>query len=152
MAVVLFVVVHPAVFGRLSHWISLPFDRNRSDVTSPPRYGSLMRGGGLLVVGWVLLGLSLAATGRAIGLDLNSVDDLLVSIGTAALATVAGFLVIFMPSGIGVRELIVIELLAPRFGPSAAVGMSILLRLIWVVAELGVAGVLYKWPMRTAKD
>ena len=153
MAVALLVVLHPVVYGRLSRLVSLPFGRDPADVTSPPRYGTLVgRGGFLLAAGWVLLGLSLMAVGRAIGVDAGSIEDLLISTGAAAMGTVAGFLVLFMPSGIGVREVIVIELLEPQFGPSAAVGMSILLRLVWVISELCVAGVLYKWPIRTAKD
>jgi len=46
---------------------------------------------------------------------------------TAASATAAGFLVLLMPAGIGVREVVMIHLLAPRYGLGAVVLVSLLL-------------------------
>ena len=150
IAVVLGTVVHPAVFRRVAGWVTLPLRRDPGDTLPRLRYHTVVRGAGLLVGGWLLIGLSLVAVARAIGVEFEGPGDVILLIGTASLATVGGFLVLFAPSGLGPRELIVVELLSPQLG-SAAVGASLLLRLVWVAAELCVAGVLYRWPRRSAK-
>jgi uncharacterized membrane protein YbhN (UPF0104 family) len=71
------------------------------------------------------------------------VHDLRVCTAVAGLSTAAGFLVIFMPAGIGVRELVIIQLLTPRIGPVQAVVASLLVRTVWTLAELVLAGVLW---------
>ena len=48
-----------------------------------------------------------------------------------------------MPGGIGVRELVVIPLLAPRFDPVAAIVAAVLLRIVWMAAEVLAAAILY---------
>src|SRR5262249_39751138 len=61
-----------------------------------------------------------------------------------ALATVIGFLVITVPSGLGVRELLLQQLLAaelaPTFGTEGAAAIAtvgaLLLRLVWIIAEV----------------
>ena len=61
---------------------------------------------------------------------------------SVALAMVAGFLSL-LPGGIGVRELVVIPLLSPVFGQVAAILSAVLLRLVWMAAEVLVSGILY---------
>ena len=102
-----------------------------------------------LVAGWVLLGGSLAAVAQSIGVDCSSPADLVLAIGATAVATVLGFVILFLPSGLGAREFVIMVLLRP-WGASAAV-VAVLLRLVWVVSELCVAGVLYRWPTRVKK-
>jgi glycosyltransferase 2 family protein len=59
-----------------------------------------------------------------------------------ALATVAGFVVAVMPGGLGVREGVLMSALAPALGPARSVVAALLLRLVWVAAELIAAAVL----------
>lgn len=58
------------------------------------------------------------------------------------LAVVAGF-VSLLPGGAGVRELVMITVLAPQFGELAAVLSALLLRLVWLLTELIVSLILY---------
>jgi len=48
-----------------------------------------------------------------------------------------------MPGGAFVRELILAELMVPRFGDATALVSAVLLRLVWLVAELLISGILY---------
>jgi uncharacterized membrane protein YbhN (UPF0104 family) len=99
----------------------------------------------LISVTWCLMGLSLAAVLQAIpGVALRGAD-LPLLIATAALAMVAGF-VSFMPGGLGVREVVVIPILAPVFGTAPAIVSAIVLRLIWLFAELAASAVVYLIP------
>ena len=60
----------------------------------------------------------------------------------AALAVVAGFLSL-IPAGAGVREFVIMTLLAADFGAVAAVASAILLRVVWMVSEVLLSGILY---------
>ncbi len=95
-----------------------------------------------LGLGWCLLGLSLAAVLQSLpGVSIVASDAPLIT-ATVALAMVAGFLSL-IPGGLGVRELVVIPLLAPVYGDGAAIVSAVLLRLIWLLAELAASGILY---------
>ncbi len=102
-------------------------------------------------VGWVFLGVSLWATLRslpAVDVPLGSMPLLT---ATVALAMVAGFLSL-IPGGLGVRDWILMELLAPQFGIDVALVSAILLRLVWLLSELCVSAILYVdvWRARRA--
>jgi uncharacterized membrane protein YbhN (UPF0104 family) len=102
-------------------------------------------GWGLMLIAWCLMTLSLWAVIKSI--PGTSVDaGQLPLIGAAvALAMVAGF-VSFIPGGLGVREVVVIPLLAPVFGNVVALVSAILLRLVWLLAELVISGIVYLIP------
>jgi uncharacterized membrane protein YbhN (UPF0104 family) len=59
-----------------------------------------------------------------------------------SLAVVAGFLSL-LPGGLGVRELVLDELMIVPFGAMVALVSAVLLRLVWLLAELLVSGILY---------
>ncbi|MDP6719032.1 MAG: hypothetical protein QGF59_10300, partial [Pirellulaceae bacterium] len=60
----------------------------------------------------------------------------------AGLAMVAGFLSL-IPAGLGPREWVIITLLVPEYGPVAGIVSAVLLRLVWMGAEVLFAGFLY---------
>ncbi len=66
-------------------------------------------------------------------------------------AVVAGFLS-FIPAGAVVREAVLLELLAPQLGEANALVAAVLLRVVWLVSELVVSGILYMSPRITASD
>jgi uncharacterized membrane protein YbhN (UPF0104 family) len=69
-------------------------------------------------------------------------DTLPLLTACAALAVVAGFLSL-LPAGAGVREYVMMTLLAPAFGHVAAVVSAVLLRLVWMASEVLVSVILY---------
>jgi len=96
-----------------------------------------------LVIGWILAGLSLWACTRAMFPDApGPAEGLVLYISAVTLSVVAGF-VSMLPGGVGVREVVLLTILAPELGAAVAVGSAILLRLTWLVAELVLAAVLY---------
>jgi len=138
--------LHPALLGRLAKFAALPFKEARNDFSAKACCATFWRWSMLPAGGWVLLGASFWGVARAIGIECSSDDDFLFLTGTAAMATAVGFLVLFMPAGLGVRELVIIHLLAPRYGLSEVVLASLLLRTIWTLAEVLLGGVLYGVP------
>jgi len=61
---------------------------------------------------------------------------------SVALATVTGFLSM-IPSGLFVRDLVLLQLMYPLMGKSAALVGALVLRLVWLVAEVLISGILY---------
>jgi len=110
----------------------------------------LLRGWMTIAIGWALMGASLWATVRAIGVeDVSFWSHLPIYTATAALAVVLGF-VSMLPAGVGVRDLVLMQLLAPLLsemapnkGQALALIAAVMLRLIWLVAESLLAALLY---------
>ena len=118
---------------------------------------TLLCGWGLMSVAWLCLGLSLYATINGVGI---STGDLLQHlprfVAAAALSTVAGFLSM-LPGGLGVREMVLIELMDRYFEGlaqvvalpggldprTAGVVVAAVARLISLISELAVSTVLY---------
>lgn len=120
-----------------------------------PKIGERLKGltfrvmaGGWLgnLFGWSLLGVSLWATlcsmpgNESVRFDLITILPLVTA--TVCLAMVAGFLSL-LPGGVVVREYIIMTLLAPMYGPVAAIVSAVLLRVVWMGAEVALAGLLY---------
>jgi uncharacterized membrane protein YbhN (UPF0104 family) len=134
------------VFGRLAGLVSLPIPGVGPEAL--PRLSARLLGQGLCwsAVGWVLLGLSQVAVVRAFdpeGARALARSGLVpVVIASVALATVAGFVVAVLPGGLGVREGVLMSALAPALGADGSVVAALVLRLVWVAAELAAAVVL----------
>ena len=94
----------------------------------------------------MLLGLSQLAVVRAFDPEgakaLTALGLVPVVIASVALATIAGFVVAVLPGGLGVREGVLMSALAPALGSDRAVVAALMLRLVWVAAELAAAVVL----------
>ncbi len=104
---------------------------------------TLLLGWGLTGLGWAILGLSFWAVLRSMGLEAGQAFEQLHRYTAAvALATVAGF-VSFVPAGAVVREAVLAELIAPGLGSAAALVGVVLWRLVQVVSEIVLSGMLY---------
>lgn len=123
------------------------------------RFSLMAQGWGLNLLAWLGLGASLWAvlqslpfedglrTSQSLGpqapfgsIDL-SLGHAALLVACVALAMVAGFLSL-IPGGLGVREFVLITLLAPSYGKDVALLSAIILRLIWLVTELLLSGLL----------
>ena len=93
----------------------------------------------IAVIGWLFLGGSMVACLHTLPAEvLNnpySLEDYPIVTASVALAMVAGF-VSLIPGGAGVREYIILTLLAGPYGVVAATVVAILLRLIWLGSEV----------------
>lgn len=102
---------------------------------------------GLLGFGlsWIGLGLSLGFVLKALQPDFNLIQQLWPTVAATALATSVGFLALFAPGGVGVREGLLMWALQshPQINPAQAVAAAILLRLLWLIAEMAASTLLY---------
>lgn len=100
---------------------------------------------GVFCLSWPLHGLSLGCTLAAFDPELFDLRDWPMWTGAVALSASVGFVAIFAPGGIGVREGLLMEILRiqPGVGERPAVIAAVLLRLVWVTAEILAAGGLY---------
>jgi uncharacterized membrane protein YbhN (UPF0104 family) len=141
------VPLHPGLFNRLMF--------RRSGQTPVPsaqlphiRFVYLLEGLGLAAVGWLFLGASFAAALHGIvGASWPLLDTRTARLpAIMGLSYVIGFVVIFAPGGIGVREFVLTLLLTPELvgiqdmgseEARAVVVLAVLvLRLVWTAAEL----------------
>lgn len=138
----LLVLAEARIFPKLAMTASVPFPG--VDHSALPRFsgGLLAEGVAWSVVGWALMGVSLAATIRAIEPGGLPISGWPMAMAAVALATVAGFLVAIFPGGLVIREAVLTASLGPMLGAEVAIVAALVLRLVWVVAELVSAGVL----------
>jgi len=104
-----------------------------------------------IAFGWCLMGLSLWATLRSLGVAVSPLVDLPLWTAAVALAMVAGFLSL-IPGGLVVRDAILAQMLvlAAPVEQGPAVAAAILLRLVWILAELLISVILYFAKSRAA--
>jgi uncharacterized membrane protein YbhN (UPF0104 family) len=133
----------PPVFRRLVQLVLRKKSESNAVNLSAISFRTMLQGWLGIGLGWCLMGLSLWATLKSIGVeDLPLAEDFPLLVASVALALVAGFLSL-MPGGAFVRELVLAELMVPRFGSATALVSAVLLRLVWLVAELIISGILY---------
>jgi hypothetical protein len=66
--------------------------------------------------------------------------ELVLFVGVMGIAMVAGVFAVILPSGAGVRELVIVTGLAPFVGPGTAVAYAAVSRVLFTVADLAMAG------------
>lgn len=100
-------------------------------------------------LGWICHALSLGCVLQSISDSPIGFSMFPVWLASVAGSTFLGFVVLIAPGGLGVREWVLIESLKdqPLIGTEKAIVAAGLLRIVWFVAELGAASVLYAiWP------
>jgi uncharacterized membrane protein YbhN (UPF0104 family) len=116
---------------------------NTSESLDGINFRLLASGWGAATICWVLFGVSLWATLAAIGAEeVQFLEDMPRLIAAVAFAVVAGFLSL-LPGGLLVRDALLMQLLAPICGEANSLVAAVLLRLVWLVTELAVCGILY---------
>lgn len=91
-------------------------------------------GSGWSLVSWLVYGVSLWVIAVAAGAPAG--ESLPLCLAGVALAMTAGFLVVIAPSGIGVREAVLVVVLAPVLAAGPALGVALVLRAVFTVADL----------------
>jgi glycosyltransferase 2 family protein len=147
----------PSVFNRIVRRMALPF--READAAPPPRIHLTWTCEGLLItgVGWLFLGGSSWAVLRAMLPDLPWDWEALARLtAIMGLAYVAGFIIVLVPSGFGIRELFLVLFLTPEIerltgmaakpAHATAILGAIVLRLVWTAAEVVLVGTLYWLP------
>lgn len=138
----LLVLAAPRIFPRLAMAVSVPFPGVGREALPGFSAGLLLEGLAWSLLGWTLLGLSLVATVQAIDPGSLPASGWPPAVAAVALATVAGFLVAIFPGGLVIREAVLTAALGPTLGAEPAIVAALVLRLVWVVAELACSGLL----------
>lgn len=101
---------------------------------------------GVQLVSTVVGGVHVWFLAIALGADPSS--SLIPAVAGMSLAWAIGFLVVFVPAGIGVREGVLILALGPVLDPTGAVAIAIVSRVLFTAADLALAGLafaLWRW-------
>ncbi len=130
------VLVWPGVFVSVATFLKKPLKGIGDSPVLNLSQRLLWEGVAWGVACWILLGLS-----QVIVIDALLPGGLAPSawpavIGSVALATVAGFVVLISPGGLGVREWVLWTALASTIDADLAVVAALALRLAWIAAEI----------------
>jgi len=130
------VAVHPRVyFGGLSLLLRAfkrpPIAARFGLPTMAGLLGGVSAYAVIYVAGFAVMAMGIAAMGVSAASTL---------IGAICLANAAGFVAIFAPAGIGVREGVLLVLLTPTLGAGTAAVVVVALRLMQTVADVALAG------------
>lgn len=139
MTIVAGVLTWPPVFQKIATRISSIGKNKIKNVFSGLTLKTMATGWLLLAIGWCLNGASLWLVLKGLPATEIVYADYWLALACVSLATVAGF-VSLLPGGIGVRELVMIPLLGPAIGPVNAIVAAVVVRLVWLTAELIGAG------------
>lgn len=132
------VVLHPAVFGRLLKLASRML--RRDPVTTPVLDARhLMAATFWTLLMWLLFGLHILSLGWAFGLQ--GLSGLLAATGAFAAAWTIGFVAVVAPAGAGVRDALLVALLAPAMGVGAAGAIALVSRLLMTASDAIWAGI-----------
>lgn len=132
-------VTWPPLFQKIVVWIR---PAATSGMTYQVDLRTMMAGWLLLVVGWGFNGLSLWLVVGSLPSAPLGIEHFPLMVAAVTLATVGGF-VSLLPGGLGVREMVMIPLLGSQFGVSVAVLAAVLIRFVWLSAELILSGIIY---------
>lgn len=108
--------------------------RRQWDAVALPDRGTLLAATGLSALGWVLTGLQVALFAAALGAPLGTA--LLVGVGGFALSMLAGMLAVVVPSGLGVREVVLGLALASLVSGPDLVTVVALSRVVLTAGDL----------------
>ena len=131
------VLVKPAPINAALRWIAKRTGRELPDATLTGT--TLIRSLLPMVAAWGLFGLHAWLLARPMGAGL---DLLAPATGAFALAFVAGLLLVPLPAGAGIREGVLVAILGGSIGTSAALTVGLASRLVLVVVDLALAGLL----------
>lgn len=128
-----------------------------SDTHVGLRANQLLRGYAVFILAWIMFGFSLGAALQSLSDDWLSLTELPLWTAAVSSSTVIGFLAIFTPGGLGVREGIMMEVLRiqPEITANDAAIVSWILRLVWLATEVGMflvlAGAVRYWDRRRSE-
>ncbi len=100
----------------------------------PLPVGAVAQSAGLGVLAWIAHGVAFWLLAR--GLGLPDTLSLVTAAGVFPLGYILGLLALFAPGGLGVREVVLIGLLAPALGSGGAVALSVASRILLTVTEV----------------
>lgn len=108
----------------------------RPPLDGPLGWRAVLAGAGWLLVSFACYGLATFLLARDLGPDVGGARLLALAVGAYALAWTAGFLVLVLPAGAGVREGVLVLALSPALAADQALVLALVARLLATVADL----------------
>ncbi|MDI2127390.1 lysylphosphatidylglycerol synthase transmembrane domain-containing protein [Yinghuangia seranimata] len=145
-----FVALSPAVLARAGELVLRLL--RRPPVKLRLTWGVVGRVAGLSGLGYSLFGLHLWILARAVAPA--HLGQLLLCVGAIAVGLTAGVFAFVLPSGAGVREIVIVASLATTMPRGQAVALALVSRILFTVADLvsaAVAALLARGVLNTAK-
>lgn len=127
-------LLHPPVLNWLLNFL-LRLAR-RGELPQPVQRKPLLVTLGWLMLTWAAFGASTWALASDLGATGSVGRRLLVSIGGFSLAWAAGFLVVFVPAGAGIREAVLVLTLSPVLPSGPATLLALVSRLVFTAGDL----------------
>jgi hypothetical protein len=141
------VSISPPVLGRFLSLVRRLKNRGGEEQAAVHLdHGTIGRGWLLMTVGWFLVGASMWAVMRAVPGPEASSGHFWLALESVTLSVVVG-IASLIPGGLGVRELVIVPLLTTEFGAAKALACAVLIRIVWLIAEVGIA-VIIQWVSR----
>ena len=134
-----FIFLHPRVLQKILNWTLVQF--KREPVSLSISYSDVLWILFVCIISWVIGGVGFY-------LFVDSVypvapQYILFLTGALAISSILGLIAIFAPSGLGVREGVLVYLLLLMMPPPVAVIISILTRIWMTLIEIGLIGMVY---------
>ncbi|KPM55524.1 membrane protein [Frankia sp. R43] len=128
------VVLHPPVLSRL---LDLAFRLlRRPPLDEPLTARPILAGAGWLIAGFVWYGVGTWLLVRDLDPAVGGARLVALCVGAYALAWTAGFLVLVLPAGAGVREAVLVLALAPALASGPATLIAVVARLLATIADV----------------
>ena len=118
----------PVFHAVVGAWFRLAKTAVPEDLRPSRAFGWLL----VALAGWVVYGAAFWALVEGLGLDVAAVP----TASAFAAAYVLGYLMVFAPAGLGVREGFLVALMAPQVGPGTAGAVAVIARLWTTVLEV----------------
>ena len=106
----------------------------RPPLDRPVTWRGMVEATAWALVSWAAYGVGVWVLAVAAGAPAG--ESFLLCLGGAALAMTAGFLVFIAPSGIGVREAVLVAALSPVLDTGEALSVALVVRLVFTLADL----------------
>jgi hypothetical protein len=106
----------------------------RPPLERPISWNGMLAATAWSLVSWLAYGVGVWVLTLAAGAPAG--ESFLLCLGGTALAMTAGFLVFLAPSGIGIREAVLVAALAPVLDTGEALSVALVVRLIFTLADL----------------
>jgi uncharacterized membrane protein YbhN (UPF0104 family) len=146
------VAMSPPILGWILRRIAAIAGTQRgSSAIGELRASTIARGWLSMTIGWALVAASLWAVLKAVPGVEPTAEHYWVSLECVTLSIVIGFASL-IPGGLGVRELVIVPLLSQDFGAPKALACAVLIRLIWLIAELGIVGIMQAYGRVRARQ
>ncbi|MCK9900848.1 hypothetical protein CC117_11720 [Parafrankia colletiae] len=128
------VVLFPPVLSRL---LALAFRLlRRPPLGEPLTAGPILAGAGWLIAGFVCYGIGTWLLVRDLSPQVGGARLVALCVGAYALAWTAGFLVLVLPAGAGVREAVLVLALAPALSSGPSTLIAVVARLLATIADI----------------